>query len=233
MIVHRVEQGTVEWLMLRLGIPTASNFDKIISPKKLQPSASQGPYMAQLVAEWALNRPLQDESDARSMFMDRGNQSEPSAFAKYELLRGVEVDRVGFITNDEGTVGCSTDGLVEDDGDLELKCPSAKTHINYLLNGVGGDYICQTQGRLWITGRRWSDFMSWHPTLPPVLVRFARDETFIAALAREVMAFAGRVAQAKDSILETGYKVPLPYSVFAAMAQVPISPESAAGELLT
>jgi hypothetical protein len=234
MIVHRVEQGSPEWLFLRLGIPTASRFDKIITPKKRERTSAgaQGGYMAELMAEWALQAPLDDKS---SLFMERGTQSEESAFAKYELLRDVEVDRVGFITDDAGLVGCSPDGLVGEDGDLELKCPNAKTHMDYLINGVPADYDCQLQGRLWITKRRWTDFMSWHPTLPPVLIRFARDEAFIACIAREVTSFSRRLQEEKAKLLASGYTLPEPYSVVAARAHEgeTISDASVAGEQLT
>ena len=207
------EQGSETWLMARIGVATASNFHRILTSKTLKPSAQARGYLAQTVAEWALQRPLEDES---SLYMNRGSQSETSALAKYELLRDVEVERVGFIVNDEGTIGCSPDGLIGNEGDLELKAPNAKTHVDYLLNGPPDDYNLQMMGRLWITGRRWTDFMSWHPTLPPVLVRYARDETFIAALAREVTAFVARVAEAKALILATGYVLPEPYEVVAA-----------------
>ena len=206
MIIHRVEQGSLEWLMLRLGIPTASRFSDILTPSKLAPSKSQAKYMAELVAEWALSRPLDDDS---SVYMERGREMEETAIAKYELLRDVEVDRVGFITTDDGLMGCSPDGLVEDDGDLEVKCPSAKVHMEYLLNGGPlEDYTLQQQGRLGITGRRWTDFFSYHPTLPPVLVRFARDERIISAVMHEVPRFASRVADAKQLILSMGYTPP-------------------------
>ena len=229
MRIIECEQGSQSWLMARIGLATASNFHRILTNKTLKPSAQARGYLAQIVAEWALQRPLEDES---SLYMERGSVSEQSAIAKYELLHDVEVERVGFITNDEGTIGCSPDGFVGEDGDLELKCPSAKVHVGYLLNGPPDEYHCQTQGRLWLTGRRFCDFMSWHPTLPPVLLRYARDETFIAALAREVTAFVARVAEAKALILATGYVLPEPYDVVAARAQAEFA-TAIQGEQLT
>lgn len=202
MIVHDVQQGSTEWKMLRLGLSTASQFGRIISGKTLKPLAGAEKYMNELLVEWSLGLMEGEDSD----FMERGRAFEESAVAAYELEMDCDVQRVGFITNDAGTIGCSPDGLVGDDGGVEFKVPAAKTHIEYFLNvGDVGAYAPQVQGCLWIAEREWWDWRSWHPTLPPAKVRMARDERFIAALANALAEFNDRLADAKARILATGF----------------------------
>ena len=191
MIIHRCEQGTSEWLRLRAGIPTASQFDRIVTPKGALSKSADG-YMHELLAERMLHEPL---VKAVTMWMERGSQHEAEAVAYYEMERNLETMPVGFVTNDEGTIGASPDRLVNADGLLEIKVPSPGVHVGYLLaeHGAGHDYRAQAQGQLWITGREWVDVMSYCPGLPEALVRFTRDEEYIAALARAVSEFSARL----------------------------------------
>lgn len=188
MIAHNVAQGSPEWKALRLGIPTASNFHRIIAPKTGKLSAQADAYMAQLVAEALLGIPL--DGDA-SDFMERGSALEAEAVAFYELERGVTTEEVGFCTLDDGSAGCSPDRLVGEDGGLEIKCPTPGVHVQYLLglDSVSDKYRAQVQGGLWITGRRWWDVCSYHPEMPTALIRVERDEAFIAALSQAVQWF--------------------------------------------
>ena len=198
-----VVQGTTDWKMARMGLPTASQFGRIISAKTLKPLAGAETYMNELLVEWALGF---CEGEDASQFMDRGREMEEDAVAFWELKTGLDTTKVGFITNDAGTMGCSPDRLVGDDGGLEVKCPAAKTHIGYLLNeGDVGPYAPQVQGALLISEREWWSWFSYHPTLPPAEVRMARDERFIAALASALDEFNDRLADAKSRILATGY----------------------------
>lgn len=180
MKIHDVEQGTPEWLQLRLGIPTGSQFDRLLTPKTRKPAAARFKYRAELLAEWLLGYPI--DNGSQTIWMERGTGLEAEARRWYEFEKGVTVQRVGFVTRDDGQVGCSPDGLVGDDGVLEIKCPSAVQHVLYLL-GEEPDYLGQCQGSLYITGRRWVDFLSYNPALPPKLIRIHRDEEYIAALA--------------------------------------------------
>jgi hypothetical protein len=196
------EQGSTEWKMARMGLPTASQFGRIIG-KKLTLVDGAWTYMNELLVEWALGY---CEGEDASQYMERGREMEEQAVAFFELQSGLDTQKVGFITNDAGTVGCSPDRLVGDDGGLEVKCPAAKTHIGYLLSaGDVGPYAPQVQGALWITGREWWTWLSFHPTLPPAEVRMARDEKFIAALASALDEFNDRLADAKARILATGF----------------------------
>lgn len=196
-IVH-VVQGSPEWHAARLGVPTASNFDKIISPAKLKPSASADAYLAQLAAEWFLGTSL---DDAHTGYMDRGTEMEPEAAAYYAMLRECDPEEVGFCLTDDESAGCSPDRFVGADGGLEIKCPGAKRHMDYLLHGgLREAYWMQVQGALWVTGRAWWDLMSFHPTIPPVIERIEPDAPTQEALAREVPAFAARLRAARERL---------------------------------
>lgn len=202
MIVLRCEQGSPEWRQARCGIPTASRFDRIITPKTRKASAQQVGLRNELLAEWISGTP---SDDFASEFMQRGKLLEPEAVAAYEWERGVTVDRVGFVRHDDLAVGCSPDGLVGDDGGLEIKCYGMEHHIGALLSpNPDAEHLCQIQGCLWITDRRWWDRYYYHPTLPSVLVRVERDEEFIHALAVEVEAFVHRLEEAKGTLRKMG-----------------------------
>ncbi len=197
MIRHDVEQGGPEWKMLRLGIPTASQFDKIITPSG-KPSQSADKYMNTLLAEQLLGVPM---DDASSGFMQRGTVLEKRALSYYELLHdGVKLEKVGFLTLDNGRAGASPDQLVGSDGLLEIKCPSAPNHVGYMLDAQGIGYKVQVQGQLWIAEREWSDTLSYNPDLPPALVRQTRDDKFIALLAAAVDQFLEAMDEAKEKL---------------------------------
>lgn len=193
-----VRQGTPEWIEARLGLPTASNFDKIVTPTD-KPSASSRLYLGRLAAEWYLGEPIEDEA-ARSQFMERGTAMEAEAVAFYEFDTGMEAKSVGLCFSEDGRAGASPDRLVGDDGLLEIKCPGAATQMAYLLGDVGNEYRLQLQGQLWVTGRAWVDLLCYNPVLPRVKVRAERDEQFIALLSAEVGKFCDRLDEAKAKL---------------------------------
>ena len=180
MIRLDVEQGSQAWLDARVGVLTASNFDRVITPKTGKPSASMTKLVYEMLAESIMGRSL---SDASSAFMQRGTEMEAEARAYYEFETGMDVEQVGLLLRDDRRVGCSPDGLVGEDGGLEIKCPTAAVHLSYLLGAPGEEYRCQVQGSMWVTGRAWWHFLSYCPGFPAVLVRMERDEEFIKALA--------------------------------------------------
>jgi YqaJ-like recombinase protein len=187
MILHDVLQGTSEWLAIRAGIPTASAFDKIIT-KSGKPSTQAEKYMHRLLAERMMGHPV---TEAVSYWMGRGNAMEGEAVSYYEGIRDVDTQRIGFVTNDARTIGASPDRFVGEDGLLEIKVPAEHTHVAYLLTkAVDAEYYPQVQGQLWVTGRSWSDILSYHPEMPPALIRVQRDDAFIATLAKAVEAFS-------------------------------------------
>jgi hypothetical protein len=197
MIIHRCKQGTPEWTALRIGIPTASEFDRILTPKTRKPSSQADGYMHQKLAEWSLGEPT---DAAASQYMTRGSELEAEGRAWYEFEYGVRVDQVGFITNDAGTIGASPDGLIGDEGLIEIKCLAAVNHVAALL-GDADDYVLQVQGQLWISGRKWCDRCYYHPTIKPFVERVECDEECIGQLAAAVEAFNVRLDEAKKRLL--------------------------------
>lgn len=180
MIFRAVNPRSPEWFAYRIGIPTASEFHKIVTPKTMKLSSQSMPYMYRLLAEWLTGEQVENAS---TEWMDRGVELEDRAMLAYEMLADTETQPGGFCTTDDGMIGCSPDRLVGDDGDLELKCPLIHTQVGYALGaGVDEDYMAQLQGRMMITGRQWVDIFSYHPrlSLPPIRVK--RDEKYIAIL---------------------------------------------------
>lgn len=202
MIVETFKQRTAAWHKARLGIPSASNFEKILSPKQRKASTQAEGYMMQLLAEWLIGVP---HDAGVSAFMDRGTQMEPEAIRWYEYERGLKTSSVGLVLRDDRMVACSPDCLVGEDGGLEVKCPAASTHVYYLLKGLEG-YHGQVQGALWLTGRKWWDLLSYHPDLPPVLVRVVRDEEYIAALGPALDTFVSHLQLSREALLRMGCK---------------------------
>lgn len=194
MIIHDLPQGTPEWFAVRRGKPTASEFKQILTATG-KPSTSAHRYMCTLLAEWLAGDKLEAYENE---WMRRGNELEPQAREMYEFVHDAEVVLVGFCEADDRSAGCSPDGLVGDDGLVEIKCPAPWTHVSYLLAGkCPADYVPQVQGQLMITERQWCDFISYHPDLPPLVVRVQRDEAFIAALREALANFNTKLEVAK------------------------------------
>ncbi len=197
-----VIQGTPEWLAARLGIPTASKFDQILTPGG-KPSKSAEGYLRVLLAERIMGHPV---TEFVSTWMDRGTQTEADAVAHYELNRDADTVKIGFCTNDAGTIGASPDRLVGEDGLLEVKCPSEKVHMGHLLDGtIADDHKPQVQGQLWIAERQWCDVLSYHPDLPPALIRVERDEEYIGKLTAAVEMFAAALEDATGQARARGW----------------------------
>ena len=183
MIILTDEQGSPEWLASRLGRPSASMFSSLITTSG-KPSSSAKKYIAEMGAERLTGR---SKPFYTNDHMERGNFLEPEAREAYEFITDLEVVETGFILHDSEEFGCSPDGLVANDGGLEIKCPSDGVHAGYLIDGkVPTKYYQQVQGCMWVTGRDWWDFMSYHPEMPHLLVRMERNEEFIEAMATEV-----------------------------------------------
>lgn len=206
MKIHACRQGTTEWLELRSGIPTSSAFDKIIT-RGGKPSKSAEPYMYALLAERLMGHPIVEHM---SLWMERGSELEKDARHFFEFQRDCEVEQVGFITNDEETIGASPDGLVNGDGCVEFKCPKEATHIAFLIqSGLAyEEYKVQVQGQLWVTGRKWVDLVSYHPELPPALIRSERDEAFIGLLSEAVTAFSRDLENLYAQLVERCHVAP-------------------------
>lgn len=178
-----IEQRSEEWFNQRLGIPTASNYSQLITSKG-EPSRQARTYIDKLIAQRLTGK---RESSFTTEHIERGIEMEPRAVAWYEFERDVEVVETGFHRHPELDTGCSPDGLVGEDGLLEIKCPAPHTHVKYLrAEKVPTEYYPQVQGQIWVMGREWCDFLSFHPEMPKLLIRVERDEQFIAALEEQV-----------------------------------------------
>jgi hypothetical protein len=179
--IHRVDQGTPEWYALRIGIPTASMFHKIITPGG-KPSAQARGYMYRLIAERLLNEQMESGLD-RIEHIERGKMDEPNARAQLSFTHNLELEPVGFVTDDAGRMGCSPDRLVAGSPEaVEIKCPAPWTQIGYLLDGPGDDYRPQVQGQMLVGEFEKVHFYSWHRQMPPKYLITNRDEKYIAVL---------------------------------------------------
>lgn len=187
MNIINLSQRSPEWFKARCGIPTASNFDKIVTSDG-KPSKQRTKYMYQLVGE-KLGGTI--EETYQNFAMLRGVEMEHEARCLYEIV-GQPVQEVGFCLSDCGRFGCSPDGLVEGNGGIEIKCPIISTHVEYLLKcqeEMPSDYFQQVQGCLFITGREWWDFVSYFPGLKPLIIREEPNDTFQRLLKKELEFF--------------------------------------------
>ena len=194
------EQGSEEWLQARLGIPTATCFENIVTATGKKSSA-QIKYMAELIEESIIG--LQDES-FKSRFMERGNQLEPLARSAYEFITGNAVTQVGGVYLDENKeVMVSPDGLIPElKKGLEIKCPKMSTHIRYLLEGgVPSEYIIQVQANLWVTGYDTWDFVSYCPEYqkqPLYIFTAHRDQALMTAFNKLIPQFLNTLRAYKN-----------------------------------
>jgi putative phage-type endonuclease len=196
-IIRNIDQGSEQWLKLRLGVATASNFDKIITSTGKE-SESLKKYALQLATELMLETP---EPSFKNDVMARGNELEPLARDAYQEQSFNVVEQITMFKSDCGNFGYSPDGLVDDDGLVEIKCPIATTHFKYLLdNKIPSDYWQQVQGGLWVSQRKWIDFVSYNSYFKDkklFIVRVERDEEYIAKLAE----LANKVILIRDEYL--------------------------------
>lgn len=202
MRVIECEQGTAEWKQARAGMVTASRICDVLAKIKSGEAAARRDYKAQLVVETLIGAPVEDTYTNAAM--QWGTEQEPFARASYELLTGAMVDQVGFVLHPTiERAGASPDGMVGEDGLLEIKCPKTATHLNYVLVGeVPLEYQNQMQWQMACTGREWCDFVSYDPRLPEHLQLFVRrlerNQGFINVIELEVKQFLSEV----DALLE-------------------------------
>ena len=193
------EQGSEDWLAARLGIPTATGFENIVTATGKK-SASYIKYMAELIEESILG----GGDTFKSGFMERGNQLEPQARAAYEFLTGSDVIQVGGVyLNENRDVMVSPDGLIPSlKKGLEIKCPKMSTHIRYLLEcGVPAEYVIQVQANLWVTGYETWDFVSYCPEYQKqtlYLFTAARDEKLMKAFDEHIPQFVKTLKAYKE-----------------------------------
>lgn len=198
MKIIECQQLSPEWISARCGVPTASNFDKIVTSKG-EVSKQRTKYLYQLAGEYITGNP---EETYQSMAMLRGIELEGEARNLYQVINDSPIQKVGFcVTEGDYVYGASPDSLVGEDGSLEIKCPGLATHVGYLLDGkLPTDYFQQVQGQLLVTGRDWVDFVSYYPAIKPLIVRVNRDEKFIKSLTIELEIFCKELKELINKI---------------------------------
>lgn len=210
-----IEQGTPEWFAERLGKVTASRLADVTARIKSGWGASRANYMAQLIAERLTGTVQETYTNAA---MQWGTATEPDARAAYEFREDATITPIGFVAHPVIVEsGASPDGLIGEDGLIEIKCPNTSTHIDTLMgDAVDRKYIVQMQWQMACTGRQWCDFVSYDPRMPEAMRLFVkrvpRDNEMIAQLERDVTDFLNEM-NAKLAAL--GKLYPLPEAVAA------------------
>jgi len=200
MVFIDCSQGSPEWLQARCGVITASKFkdacDKLKSGK---PSAKAILYASQVAMERVTGKP--NDEQFVTWQMKQGTEREPMARLEYESRTGNLATESGIVLTDDRMFGYSSDGYVGEDGIIEIKSlASAEKIISMWRDRNFEDYIHQIQGGLWISGRKWADFVMYAPDLECVgkhlfYQRVERDESFIEQLEIDLMQFAALVAE--------------------------------------
>lgn len=173
MTIIACEQRSPEWVAARLGRLTGSCVAEAFATRKDKAEAAgRRNLRVQLVLERVTGQ--SQENGFQSYDMERGVQLEPEARAAYEVETGILVRPVGFIAHDDLMAGCSPDGLTAEGG-IEIKCPKAANHLDYVRGELPHEYYLQALHGLWITGRAWWDFVSYHPLFPePLRLKITR-----------------------------------------------------------
>ena len=199
-MIEMMDQGSDAWFAVRVGKVTASRVADILAKTQSGNAASRANYMAQLVCERLTGQKSEGFTNAA---LQHGIDTEPLARAAYEAVKDVLVDEVGFVPHPTiQMAGASPDGLVGEDGLLEIKCPNTATHIETLLSqAVPSKYNTQMQFQMACTGREWCDFVSFDNRLPEELQLFVkrvpRDNVFIKQAEAEIVKF---LAELDDKI---------------------------------
>lgn len=205
-----MEQGSDAWHQARLGIPTSSNFDKIVTPKKCELSKTAVNYALRLCAERLLN--ATSESSISNPWMERGKELEADAVRQYEWQCDVATLPVGFITTDDGLIGCSPDRLVLSDERLavEIKCPAPHVHLGYLLDGTTDDYRPQVMGQILVAELDRAHLYSFHPQMPPALIENRPDPDYLAKLKDALDRFNANLFDMLERAKALGVFQPMP-----------------------
>lgn len=220
MIHHKCIQGSEDWLRLRLGRPTASEFERIITPaerrtkegeiKGWQPTKSETrrAYQIKLLTELILGVSL---DNVVTPAMLHGKDWEPKARSAYELEENTDVEICGFCTLDDGSAGASPDGFVGQDGSIEIKCPERpEVHMGYFMDAEAfiAEHWAQVQGQLYITGRKWTDLISYFMGLPMATVRITPHPEFQKRLHSALQTFLAEFRDLRELAVNRGVKFP-------------------------
>lgn len=196
--IHRGGQQDAAWRRLRLGCATGSGFADVLS----KPTSGKGEstsrrnYRVRLALELLTGQP--EENTFTSRAIQTGIEREPIARARFEEETGLLVEEVSFIKLNHMPVGCSPDGLIDDDAGLEIKCPTKAVHLQYLTSSEPpAEYLAQIMGCLFVTDRKRWHFVSFNPDFPPELqmhhIVVQRDDLYIRKLEDELWRFTADV----------------------------------------
>jgi len=202
----KAEQRTPEWFEARLGRATASRFGDIMAKTRSGYAACRKNYLAELLIQ-RLTKQIPENYQSPAMLW--GVENEPVAALQYTLETGNEVEETSLWLHDSIEAGASPDGLIGNDGVLEIKCPNSATHIETLHTGkLPTQYKAQVQGQMWITDRKWCDFVSYDPRLPEnaqmIIIRVQRDDDYIGQLINEIQDFLEELDKELEFV--KGYK---------------------------
>jgi hypothetical protein len=190
------EQNSPEWLAARAGIPTASAFSDVLAKGE---GKTRRTYMLKLAGEIITGEPMESFSNGHT---ERGHALEDEARDLYIFQSGADLQRVGFIRNDQK--GCSPDSLIQANGMLEIKTKLPALQIECILSDkVPSEHVAQLQGALWVAEREWIDFVSYWPRLPLFVKRVYRDEEYIKNLSTEVERFNNELREMVEKIAPT------------------------------
>lgn len=201
MIISNHPQGSPEWMQERSSIATASEFDCLVSPTgKVKTGDGPTTYLHKKLAAWWHGTFIESVD---SFYMEQGRILEEEAIPWYELEFNTKIERVGFVTKDDRSCGCSPDGLLPSNTGIEIKCPASHTHMGYLLNGVlPPEYTHQVQGSLYITGFNHWKFVSYRRGIRALVVDVEPDEKYQAALDEAISLFNERLEKGKARLIE-------------------------------
>lgn len=191
-----LEQGTEEWLKVRLGKVTASGVADVLAKTKTGVSASRGNYLIKLAIQRVTG---EIEEGFTNDAMQWGKDHETQARVAYEVASGNFVDQIGFVEHPSiKWFGCSPDGLVNDNGLVEIKCPNSATHWSYIkADGPPTKYYIQMQAQMACTDRQWCDFVSYDPRMPErsqlFIKRVMREPDYIAQMEADIKQFLDEV----------------------------------------
>jgi putative phage-type endonuclease len=191
-----IEQGSEEWLKIRLGKVTASGVADVLAKIKTGVSASRGNYLVKLAIQRITG---QIEESYTNDAMQWGIDNEAQARVAYEIATNCFVDQIAFV--EHPTIkwfGASPDGLVNEDGLVEIKCPNSATHWEYFkTKAPPRKYFIQMQAQMACTNRQWCDFVSFDPRMPDrsrlLIVRVPKDNEFIFNMEKDVQEFLDEV----------------------------------------
>lgn len=210
-ICDDIIQQSEQWFRLRAGRPTASQFDRIFTAGgKDSAKSTWENYALELCAECIRPDELA-KGWTGNQHTDRGNELEPEAREEFVRRTGLHVRQVGFVTRDDGVVGCSPDGLIVDasgqwEAGLEIKCPSPAVHARYLLGGeLPAEHKQQVHGGMAVTGLSQWHFMSYCPGFRPLWLIAKRDaytEALSKAIDRFVIFYSKRRGELMPLLLE-------------------------------